>query len=722
MKNGYRTLPRWLPLILLIGLAAPTPAYAQYSLQVLDPQQPWRSVTGTIEAATVSVRPQGIYWEVGLYLTFSARSGGFTNHDTLEVELFFSLPEEAVVTDSWLWVGNDIVRADIKDTWTARTIYEDIVRRRRDPSILYKHSPGFYELRVFPMAGGETRRVKITYQVPALWTASTVSALIPTDLLRTSLHPVSNVALRVWPGVTWRRPHLVEQPGVTFVEKSGPLGTFLEAVLPRETAQRTLTLAFDAPLQDGIYLSRLPDGDETWYQLALLPSKTLNLAARRKVALLLDYDAGKTTLTQAEVLSAARTLLQTSLAPTDSFNLIVSRLDIWRVRETWLPATPEAIADAFASLGSNPMTEYSNLPSLLNNGIEFVNTHGPGGSLLLLSSADQVGEAGVANQLIEDLRAPDRRLPPVHVVDYTNRNVSYHFFGGQNFEGNGYFYTNLARITGGTYVNIRDSGLSFSELLTTSLTSLGGTISAFDLYTTLASGFCYGRFTSNEQGDAVFVDRAILQVGKCLGGFPFRIEASGVFAATPFSRSLHVDAQDAALSDTTLIAHWTGRQIQALENRTQTNAVINEIIGYSLDQRVLSRYTAFLALDPDQGGQVCNTCEDETGNGAPTAVEDETPLPGEVVLEAYPNPFHTTVTVDVRLPEPVEVSAITFAVYDVMGRLVKTLQPGTVGFASTFTLTWDGTNEAGQPVASGTYFFVMLTPTGRHTISLVLVR
>ena len=39
-----------------------------------------------------------------------------------------------------------------------------------------------------------------------------------------------------------------------------------------------------------------------------------------------------------------------------------------------------------------------------------------------------------------------------------------------------------------------------------------------------------------------------------------------------------------------------------------------------------------------------------------------------------------------------------------------------------FTLTWDGTNDAGQQVASGTYFFVMTTPTGRYTISLVRVR
>ena len=32
----------------------------------------------------------------------------------------------------------------------------------------------------------------------------------------------------------------------------------------------------------------------------------------------------------------------------------------------------------------------------------------------------------------------------------------------------------------------------------------------------------------------------------------------------------------------------------------------------SFDRRVLARYTAFIALEPSQGGEVCPGCEDET--------------------------------------------------------------------------------------------------------------
>jgi Ca-activated chloride channel family protein len=106
-------------------------------LWIQHPQQQFRQGQGTIEQAMISIRPQGLYMEYGLYLTFSARGLSFTARDSVEVRFFFDLPAEAIVHDLWLWVGDEIVRAKIYDRWTASSIYENIVRRRRDPAILF---------------------------------------------------------------------------------------------------------------------------------------------------------------------------------------------------------------------------------------------------------------------------------------------------------------------------------------------------------------------------------------------------------------------------------------------------------------------------------------------------------------------------------------------------------------------------------------------------------
>jgi len=109
--------------------------HSQNWLSVSDPRNSWEWSPGWVESMTVTVHPKGIYSEVGLYLEFSAGSM-FEKSDTLEIVYKFTLPPNALVVDSWLWIEDSIVQAEIRDRWTASAIYEGIVQRRRDPSIL----------------------------------------------------------------------------------------------------------------------------------------------------------------------------------------------------------------------------------------------------------------------------------------------------------------------------------------------------------------------------------------------------------------------------------------------------------------------------------------------------------------------------------------------------------------------------------------------------------
>ena len=70
---------------------------------------------------------------------------------------------------------------------------------------------------------------------------------------------------------------------------------------------------------------------------------------------------------------------------------------------------------------------------------------------------------------------------------------------------------------------------------------------------------------------------------------------------------------------------------------------------------------------------------------------------------AWPNPFHPTTTIPFRLEETADVS---IAIWDVRGRLVRQLVRGqqTAGSHQAF---WDGNDDDGHAVASGTYFYRM---------------
>ena len=83
-------------------------------------------------------------------------------------------------------------------------------------------------------------------------------------------------------------------------------------------------------------------------------------------------------------------------------------------------------------------------------------------------------------------------------------------------------------------------------------------------------------------------------------------------------------------------------------------------------------------------------------NNYPLSIK-ETIIPHEYVLhQNYPNPFNPTTTLRYDLPEN---SLVTITIYDMMGRIVKTLvnSSQTAGFKS---IRWRGNNDRNEPVSA----------------------
>ena len=689
-------------------------------LYVQDPQN-WWGGQGTIEEAALSVKPSGIYMEYELYLTFSARGLGFSNSDTLEVQLYFDLPENAIVCDSWLWIEDEIIKAIILDKWTASSIYEGIVNRRKDPSILYKRGPMSYELRVFPMAGNSTRKVKITYLVPTQWGSTAVISPIPAELLRTSLYPIPSLHFITQLNQDWQNPKIQELPDVHFQNiPDSTSGNYFEASIPSEALQNTLNFMVDVPFNDGIYVNKFENEAEGFYQMAFLPSKALNISSSSKVAILIDYDAYNTTITKSEVVNNLKSALSLNFTSKDSFNIILSKANIQRISENWLQADSVTIDSIFQILDEDQIANYSNMPSLLANGIDFVKNNGNNGSLFLITSSDQVGDYQGANQLISDLLALMDPKLPIHVVNFQNQNFSYHWIGERYYMGNEYFYINITRITSANYFDI-NSG-SFSAILSDAIQSTNGFITSFDLHTTLNDGFCYARYNLDPNINSVYFNKPILQVGKFNGNFPFIIEVSGVYNSNPFSQRFTLEESGIFGTDSLSEEMWAGNYIKFLEGQTQTNDVVNEIISYSIGERVLSTYSAFICLDPNIEWEICYDCFEGGDGGVIGVAEDSSNNNNDSLsLSAYPNPFNSQVNIRINLPASLITENVTFRIYNILGEVVKTFREDPVKLQN-YEFTWDGRNDDGSSAASGIYFFVVTTAEKNYSVKLLLMK
>jgi flagellar hook assembly protein FlgD len=87
-----------------------------------------------------------------------------------------------------------------------------------------------------------------------------------------------------------------------------------------------------------------------------------------------------------------------------------------------------------------------------------------------------------------------------------------------------------------------------------------------------------------------------------------------------------------------------------------------------------------------------------------------TEIPSTFILyQNYPNPFNPSTRIEFELPDRQGCGAnVLIQVFNVVGEKIKTLVSGFYA-GGRYGVTWDGTNDRGQKVSSGTYYYRMIS-------------
>ena len=110
----------------------------------------------------------------------------------------------------------------------------------------------------------------------------------------------------------------------------------------------------------------------------------------------------------------------------------------------------------------------------------------------------------------------------------------------------------------------------------------------------------------------------------------------------------------------------------------------------------------FNSNDPDQPARYVSIA---VNVDASVGISDELPLPNSFSLEPnFPNPFNPSTAIAFNLPEPGEV---LLTVFDPLGRKIRTLVAGQRP-AGRHQVTWTGTDQNGETVASGIYLYQLV--------------
>ncbi|MCP4694564.1 MAG: VWA domain-containing protein [Desulfobacterales bacterium] len=117
------------------------------------------------------------------------------NPRRLEGTFVFPIPEGASIDKFSMDIDGKQVEAELLDADKARKIFEDIVRKMRDPALLEYVGRGAFKARIFPIEPHGDKRVKLKYTQVLKSDNGLVEYIYPLNTERFSAQPIKRVAI-----------------------------------------------------------------------------------------------------------------------------------------------------------------------------------------------------------------------------------------------------------------------------------------------------------------------------------------------------------------------------------------------------------------------------------------------------------------------------------------------------------------------------------------------
>jgi subtilisin family serine protease len=156
----------------------------------------------------------------------------------------------------------------------------------------------------------------------------------------------------------------------------------------------------------------------------------------------------------------------------------------------------------------------------------------------------------------------------------------------------------------------------------------------------------------------------------------------------------------------------------------------NGIVRFTRRKADVGRYTAtvtdlYLSVRTwdSNKGVTSDSCELQSDGTVIQGTALTPALASSMLLQNNPNPFNPETWIPYVLAKP---ERVIIRIYDTTGRLVKTLDLGDRAAGAYISkekaVYWDGTNEHGENVSSGVYFYIMEAGPFRAAERMVIIR
>jgi len=342
-----------------------------------------RGVVRTSREVRVTLDGRVLRYEVTEKWTNFTRSIG-------EADYVLPLPRGAAFEDLALEIDGEMVTGEALQAGEARRIYEEIVRRQRDPALVEWMGLGMFRTRIFPIQPGETRTVVVRFRAVAEREGDALRIDVPAPRGNGTR---SGTALTLrWPaaeefGDAWSPTHRLEPVGDTRVA----------ARREARVADASGTVTLLVPVRGGrgaavSVLTHAPERNEGYALITLSPPTRVGTALPRDVTFVLDVSGSMSGGKMEQAKAAGRQLLN-SLGREDRFRLIAFSSEVTEFRDGWAPATMDDRRAAERWLSELTASGGTNIAGALERALEADQSRGRLGLVLFLTDgAPTVGE------------------------------------------------------------------------------------------------------------------------------------------------------------------------------------------------------------------------------------------------------------------------------------------------------------------------------------------
>ena len=509
------------------------------------------------------------------------------NNYDLEGVYIFPIPEGASISDFAMYVDGKRVSAEILEKKKAREIYDDIVRRMRDPALLEYIDRGAFRMSIYPITARGEKRVQLEYSEVLKYDSGICKYAYPLNTEKFSAKPINSVSVSVNIKSKKAIKSVYSPSHEVDIRRSGDYTAKIGYEASDVKPDKDMIIYYTVSDEDfGLnLLAHRPDGSEDGFFM-LLVSPKVEVKEENVIEKDIIFVIDKSGSMQGEKLDQAKAALKfciKSLNDNDRFGIISFSTDVDEMDRALLTASKDNIAIADKFIDKLKAIGGTNINDALITAIDKKSDpKRPKIIVFLTDGLPTIGERDVESILknVDKARSKSERI----------------FAFGVGYDVNTHFLDKLAETNGGTpqYVEpsedieiaVSNFYNKISEPVLSDLSLDIGSVKVKDVYP--------------KSLPDLFKGSQLLVLGRYDGSGGAMVKLNGVIRDKKHVYENEADFPQRQSDNDFIPRLWAQRKIgyllDEIRSHGEDNELKDEIIRLSKKYGVITPYTSFLVL------------------------------------------------------------------------------------------------------------------------------